>query len=102
MSVLAIENRLISKLPTLFRSSIVMDMSEQDLSDLAGETSESSLERKRLEAKRAILKTGLQSLKSLRKRRNFVKVAEQEQGAPEDSEQTRFRTPSRSESVDSH
>ncbi|KAL8367053.1 hypothetical protein RB599_010965 [Gaeumannomyces hyphopodioides] len=70
LSILAIEDCLISKLSTLFRSSNVLEMSAEDISRLAGETQESSLERKRLEAKRGILETGLQGLKSLHKRRN--------------------------------
>jgi hypothetical protein len=47
VSVLAIEDCLISKLPTLFRSSNVLPMIEGDISHLAGETQESSIERKR-------------------------------------------------------
>jgi GTP-binding protein EngB required for normal cell division len=104
VSVLAIENRLIDKIPTLYRSSGFPDMSDEDLSHLAGETPESSQERKRLEAKQAILRTGLQSLKSLQKRGNVVRPTKQDrQGLPEDSAGTSARTPSRSgwSSVDS-
>lgn len=97
MSTLAIENCLISKLPTLFRSSNVLEMSPEDLADLAGETPESSLERQRLEAKRKTLKTGLQSLKSLNKRRNVVDPIEQNQLTSEESNQVSVKTPSRSE-----
>lgn len=97
VSTLAIENCLISKLCTLFRSSNVLEMSPEDLSDLAGETPESSLERQRLEAKRKILKTGLQSLKSLNKRGNVVDPIEQDQMAPEESNPVSVMTPSRSE-----
>lgn len=97
MSVLAIEDCLISKLSTLFRSSNVLEMSGEDISRLAGETRESYLERKRLEAKRGILETGLQSLKSLHKRRNVVNLPKQDQVASEDSEQMPAVTPSRSE-----
>lgn len=75
MSVLAIENCLISKLSTLFRASNFPEMSDQALAHLAGETSESSLERRRLEAKRETLKTGLQSL---HKRRNLVNLPKQD------------------------
>jgi len=97
VSILAIEDCLISKLPTLFRSSNVLEMSGQDISRLTGETQESSLERKRLEAKRGILETGLQSLKSLHKRRNVIKSLKEDQAASEDSEQMSAMTPSRSE-----
>ncbi len=72
-------------------------MSDQDLSRLAGETQESSLERKRLEAKRGILETGLKSLKSLHKRRNVVNPPKQGQVASEESEQIFAMTSSRSE-----
>ena len=96
VSILAIEDCLISKLSTLFRSRNVLEMSDQDISRLAGETPESSLERKRLEAKRGILETGLQSLKSLHKRRNVVNPTKQDQVASEDSEQMSAITPSSS------
>ncbi|KAK5654259.1 hypothetical protein OQA88_7434 [Cercophora sp. LCS_1] len=101
MSVLALENRLISKLPTLFRSSNFLEMTDQDVSHLAGETAESSLERKRLGAKREILKTGLQGLKSLHKRGNAVKSPKQDQEPREDSEKSSTMTPSWSVSVNS-
>ena len=97
VSVLAIEDCLISKLSTLFRSSNILEMSGQDISRLAGETPESSLERKRLEAKRGTLETGLQGLKSLYKRRNIVNPPKQEQVEPEDSEQMSSMTSIRSE-----
>lgn len=98
VSNLAIEDCLISKLSTLFKSGNVLEMSPQDVSRLAGETPESSLERQRLEAKRKTLKTGLQSLKSLNKRRSgVVSPTEQDQAVSEDSEKTSAMTPSRSE-----
>jgi hypothetical protein len=99
VSTLAIEDCLISKLSTLFRSSNVLEMSSQDLSRLAGETRESSLERKRLETKRGILETGLQSLKSLHKRRNAVNPPKQNRVASGDSEQMSAMTPNRSENA---
>ncbi|KAM3521620.1 hypothetical protein MY4038_008968 [Beauveria bassiana] len=86
ISVLAIEDCLISKLPTLFRSSNVLHMSDEDIFRLAGETQESSIERKRLEGKRETLETGLQGLKNLLKRRNIVSLPNQDQA--KDSEQT--------------
>lgn len=97
VSVLAVEDCLISKLSTLFRSSNVLEMSGEDMSRLAGETQESSIERKRLEAKRGILETGLQGLKSLHKRRNAINPPKQDQVASEDSEQMFVMTPGRSE-----
>ncbi len=97
VSILAIEDCLISKLSTLFRSRNVLEMSGQDISRLVGETPESSLERKRLEAKRGTLEAGLQSLKSLHKRRHVVNPTKQDQVASEDSEQMSATTPSSSE-----
>lgn len=97
MSTLAIEDCLISKLSTLFRSTNVSAMSEEGISSLVGETQESALERKRLEAKRGILETGLKSLKSLHKRRNVVEAPQQDQLASDDSEQVSAMTPSRSQ-----
>jgi hypothetical protein len=99
VSILAIEDCLISKLPTLFRSRNVLKMSEQEISRLAGETPESSLERKRLEAKRGILETGLQRLKSLHKRRNVVNPLNQDQVASGDPEKLSAMTPNRSENA---
>jgi hypothetical protein len=99
VSILAIEDCLISKLSTLFRSRNVLEMSGQDISRLAGETRESSLERKRLEAKRGILETGLQSLKSLHKRRNVVNTPKQDQVESGDSEQMSAMTSNRSENA---
>ncbi|KAJ9130478.1 p-loop containing nucleoside triphosphate hydrolase protein [Pleurostoma richardsiae] len=92
VSILAIEDCLISKLSTLFRSRNVLDMSDQDISRLAEETPESFLERKRLETKRGILETGLQSLKRLHKRSNIVNPLKQDQVASEDSEKASIAT----------
>ncbi|KAJ3536938.1 hypothetical protein NM208_g6513 [Fusarium decemcellulare] len=98
ISNLAIEDCLISKLPTLFRSNNVLEMSSEDISRLAGETRESSLERKRLEAKRGILQTGLQGLKSLHKRNTVVDgLPRQDEAASEDSEKMRATTRTRPE-----
>lgn len=72
VGTLAIEDCLISKLPTLFRSTDVLNMSEEDVARLAGETESSSTERRRLEAKQKILGRGLQGLRSLHKRRSLV------------------------------
>ncbi len=80
VSVLAIEDCFISKLPILFRSSNVLNMSDEDISRLAGETQASSVERKRLEGKRGTLETGLQGLKNLLKRRTVANVSKEDQG----------------------
>jgi hypothetical protein len=97
MSILAIEDCLISKLSMLFRSSNVLKMGDEEIARLAGETLESALERRRLEAKRGILETGLQGLKSLHRRRNTVSPNNADQVASEDSQQLSVMTPSRSE-----
>jgi GTP-binding protein EngB required for normal cell division len=99
MSILAIEDCLISKLPAVFKSSNVLEMSDQDLSRLAGETRETSLERKRLEAKRLILEKGLQGLKSLHKRRSVTNPHRQDQATSEEVEQMSTMTPSSSETA---
>ena len=98
MSVLAIEDRLISKLSTLFRSRKILELSTEDISRLAGETQESSLERQRLEAKRGILEAGLQGLKSLYKRKKLV-TSQQDQHASDGSGTMLDVTPSRSETA---
>ena len=87
VSNLAIEDCLISKLSSLFRSSTVMEINGQDLYRLAGETQESCLERKRLEVKRRILTQGLRDLKSLYRRSNVINSPKQDELASEDSEQ---------------
>lgn len=97
VSNLAIEDRLISKLSTLFRSSNVLEMSVEDVSILAGETQESSLERQRLETKRKILRTGLQSLKSLNKRRSTPSPTKRSEVESEDSPRIYAMTPNESE-----
>lgn len=97
VSNLAIEDRLISKLSTLFRSSNILEMSVEDVSILAGETQESSLERQRLETKRKILRTGLQSLKSLNKRRSTLSPTERSEVETEYSPQISAMTPNDSE-----
>ncbi|KAK1756313.1 hypothetical protein QBC47DRAFT_460164 [Echria macrotheca] len=85
VGVLAIENCLISKLPTLFRASNFPEMSGEALAHLVGETPESSLERKRLEEKREILKTGLQSL---HKRRNLINLPKVDSESGKESQNT--------------
>ncbi|KAF5536716.1 Mx2 (GTPase) [Fusarium phyllophilum] len=67
VSALAIEDCLISKLPSLFTSFSVAEMSDETLHLFAGENEESATERKLLELKQAILEKGLQDLKSLYK-----------------------------------
>lgn len=97
VSTLAIEDCLISKLSTLFRSKNVMNMSSDDITRLAEETPESSTERSRLKGKRETLETGLQNLKSLYKRRNINNRPQQNHVTSDDSEETPVLITSRSE-----
>tara|TARA_R110002060_G_scaffold46757_1_gene57879 strand:- start:686 stop:1045 length:360 start_codon:yes stop_codon:yes gene_type:complete len=76
VSVLAVEDCLIGKVPGLFLSHKVLEMSSDDISRLAGETAESSLERKRLAEKRKILEAGLRGLKGLQKQKQFTRPAD--------------------------
>lgn len=81
VSVLGIENCLVGKVPELFRSIKILDLGPEDISRLAGETEESSVERNRLEEKREILSAGLQELVGLKKQRPLSGSAE---GGPEE------------------
>ncbi|KAI5464414.1 P-loop containing nucleoside triphosphate hydrolase protein [Mariannaea sp. PMI_226] len=83
ISVLAIENCLIGKVSELFRPSKILEMATEDISRLAGETEESSVERKRLEDKRKILDTGLRGLKGLRHEGQFAQPAKWDSVLPE-------------------
>lgn len=89
VSVLAIEDCLIGKVSGLFRSDKVFKMSPDDISRLAGETTESSIERKRLVEKRKILDAGLRGLKGLQKQKQVARPAECDPVSSEDmGEQT--------------
>lgn len=98
VSTLAIENCLIGKIPELFRSSHIVNMSPDDISRLAGEAAESSVERKRLSEKREILNTGLQELGGLKKQRLFAGPAEwnsrEVKSEPDKTVYTLTKTPS--------
>lgn len=72
-------------------------MSEEDISRLAGETQQSSIERQRLDGKRETLEKGLKGLKNLVKRRNMDKLPKQDQLVSKVSEQTLPLTTSPSE-----
>jgi hypothetical protein len=75
VSVLAIEDCLIGKVAKLFRSSQFLEMSPDDVSRLAGETEESSVERKHLIQKRKILDVGLRGLKDLQRQKQIINPA---------------------------
>lgn len=97
MSVLAVEDCLISKLPLLFTSSSVAEMSDEMLYLLAGENEEISAERKRQELKQGILEKGLQDLKSLYKHSTVAGRREYHGLLPEDIEKVSAITQSKSE-----
>jgi hypothetical protein len=78
VSVLAVEDCLIKKIPELFRSSQFLEMSREDVSRLAGETEESFVERKHLVQKGKILNAGLQGLKDLQRQRQIANPAPDE------------------------
>lgn len=83
LSVLAIEDCLIGKVSELFRSNKVLNMSPEDISRLAGETTESFVERQRLVEKHKTLDAGLRGLKSLKTQRQFAHSTERDSVSPE-------------------
>lgn len=86
MSVLAIEDCFLKKISTLFRSSLV-EMNDEDISRLAGETEECSRERSRLEEKRVILEASLRRLKRALEQNNVMDAFEHDQPGIADSHQ---------------
>jgi hypothetical protein len=82
ISALAVEDSLISKLPTLFRSNKVLAMSSEERSRLAGEKADSARERSHLIGKRTVLKAGLQNLKSVLKSKNILDLPEKQARMP--------------------
>lgn len=67
-------------------------MSPDDISRLAGETTESSIERKRLAEKRKILLAGLRGLKGLQNQKQFARPAEWDLVSSEDVEEKSDKT----------
>jgi GTP-binding protein EngB required for normal cell division len=92
VSVLAIEDCLVGKISELFRSSKVWKMSPEDISRLAGESRESSVERKRLVEKREVLHEGLRGLRGLKTQRQFAHPAEWDPVPSEDVERKPGKT----------
>jgi hypothetical protein len=68
-SVLAIEQCLVEKLPNLFMPQMVYDLTDEDVTSLAGESESATAERQRINDKFRILTAGLQDLKLLDKHR---------------------------------
>ncbi|KAH7186175.1 P-loop containing nucleoside triphosphate hydrolase protein [Fusarium flagelliforme] len=101
VSVLAVEDCLISKLPGLFRSANVMKMGDEDLDLLAGETSESSMERERLKVKLEILEKGLQDIKGFHKRRAVIDLTQHDDIAWEYPEKKPASSPEQASDISS-
>lgn len=75
VSVLAIEQCLVQKLPDLFSPSVVLNLSDEDIHHLAAESPEAGAERVRYSEKRDVLQAALRSLNRLHKRRARAAVA---------------------------
>lgn len=58
VSVLAVEQCLVSKLPTLFQSDIVFDLEDREIARLAADSDDAKLERSRLSEKLSVLEEG--------------------------------------------
>ncbi|KAH8586079.1 P-loop containing nucleoside triphosphate hydrolase protein [Bisporella sp. PMI_857] len=92
VSVLAIEDYLVGKVPELLKPSRVLKMSPEDISRLAGETTESSVERKHLVEKHKILDAGLRGLKGLQNQKHFAYPVEGNPVSSEDVESNPDKT----------
>ncbi|CAH0046486.1 unnamed protein product [Clonostachys solani] len=65
VSVLAIEQCLVQKLPSIFSSDFICDLTDEQVGRLAGESADLSIERSRMTEKRKLLQEGLAQLGSL-------------------------------------
>lgn len=85
VSVLAVENCFIGKLPELFKPQDVAGLSPEDISRLAREAEETSFARNALEQKRKTLMAGLQRLKTFNIDRALSRAASQDAEVTEDT-----------------
>lgn len=74
VAVLAIEQCLLQKLPSLFSPDVVLEMKDEDVSRLAAESEETSAERSRYEEKLIVLESGLSDLQRLDKHRTLFET----------------------------
>ena len=72
MAVLAIEQCLVKKLPSLFSPDVVFELGDEETCRLAAESDDTSAERSRYAEKLRILEAGLLDLKRLEKRRPIL------------------------------
>ena len=67
ISVLAIEQCLLTKLPSLFGPDVVYEFTDDEISEIAGEKESAVAERAQLTEKLLVLQSGLNDLKRLDK-----------------------------------
>ena len=68
-SMLAIEQCLVRKLPRLFIPEMIHEMSEEEVSQLASETEDTTIQRNKCMERLAVLQAGIHDLRSLDKHR---------------------------------
>ncbi|KAL1581636.1 hypothetical protein WHR41_09595, partial [Cladosporium halotolerans] len=68
-STLAVEQCLVGRLPFLFRPEVIHEMSEEEISQLASETEDTTNQRDKCMERLTVLQAGLHELRSLRKHR---------------------------------